>query len=71
MKRHWIITTKPKCCPDCKILLSIQEEIVCWGAGGRWRCVTHYVTRARLNLGMVEQLDLVGRTGSTLAEIFF
>ncbi|KAK9829480.1 hypothetical protein WJX72_006119 [[Myrmecia] bisecta] len=31
--------------------------------GGRWRCIRYWVTRARLNLAMMEQLDLVGRTG--------
>ncbi|KAK9800905.1 hypothetical protein WJX73_009136 [Symbiochloris irregularis] len=38
-------------------------------AGGRWRCVAYWVARARLNLAMVEQLDLGGRTGE-LARTF-
>lgn len=31
--------------------------------GGRWRCLSYYVQRARLNLALLDQLDLVGRTG--------
>ena len=38
-------------------------------AGGRWRCVSHYVQRARLNLALLDQQDLVGRTGE-LARTF-
>ena len=35
-----------------------------WGAAaGRWRCLAHWVGRARLNLALLDQLDLVGRTG--------
>lgn len=34
-------------------------------AGGRWRAVGDAVRRARTSLGLVEQLDLVGRTGET------
>ena len=39
------------------------------GAGSRWRCVQYWVRRARLNLAMVEQLDLYGRTAE-LARTF-
>ncbi len=38
-------------------------------AGERWRCLSYFVRRARLNLQMIEQLDLVGRT-SELARAF-
>ena len=31
-------------------------------AGGRWRCLTYMIQRAQLNLALLEQLDLVGRT---------
>lgn len=42
----------------------------CWhGSGGSWRCLKYFVRRARLNLQMVEQLDLVGRTAE-LARTF-
>ncbi|CAD7702237.1 unnamed protein product [Ostreobium quekettii] len=37
--------------------------------GSRWRCIRHVVRRARLNLSIVEQLDLVGRTAE-LARTF-
>lgn len=40
-----------------------------WRAGGRWRCVQHWVRRARLSLAMMEQLDMTGRTGE-LARAF-
>ena len=37
-----------------------------WGrAGGRWRAVNDAVRRARTSLALIEQLDLVGRTGET------
>lgn len=34
-------------------------------AGGRWRALRDCVRRARTNLEIAEQLDLVGRTGET------
>lgn len=34
-------------------------------AGGRWRTVNDAVRRARTSLALMEQLDLVGRTGET------
>ncbi len=34
-------------------------------AGGRWRAVNDAVRRARTSLALIEQLDLVGRTGET------
>ncbi|GMH43547.1 hypothetical protein BSKO_11469 [Bryopsis sp. KO-2023] len=30
--------------------------------GGRWRCVNYFLRRARMNIQMVVQLDLIGRT---------
>lgn len=38
-------------------------------AGGRWRCLSYWLRRARLNLALLEQLDLIGRT-SELARAF-
>ena len=38
-------------------------------AGGRWRCLKYWAARARMNLALVEQLDLAGRTGE-LARAF-
>ena len=38
-------------------------------AGQRWRCLQYLIRRARLNLALLEQLDLVGRTGE-LARTF-
>ncbi len=38
-------------------------------AGGRWRCLAYMVQRAQLNLALLEQLDLVGRTAE-LARAF-
>lgn len=38
-------------------------------AGGRWRTLSYWVKRVRLNLAMLEQLDLIGRTGE-LARAF-
>lgn len=32
-------------------------------SGGRWRCLDYFLRRAQLNLAMIEQLDLAGRTG--------
>lgn len=43
------------------------RHLVC--AGGRWRCLSYYVLRARLNLQLLDQLDLIGRTGE-LARTF-
>lgn len=44
-----------------------QQQLHAWFAGGpgggRWRCLQHWVRRARLNLALLDQLDLVGRTG--------
>ena len=37
--------------------------------GGKWRCLAHMVQRAQLNLALLEQLDLVGRTAE-LARAF-
>jgi DNA polymerase zeta len=31
--------------------------------GGRWRCLRSIALRARLSLALLDQLDLVGRTG--------
>ncbi len=36
---------------------------LCGCAGGRWRCAQYFVRRARLSLAMMEQLDIMGRTG--------
>lgn len=44
-----------------------QPQLHAWFAGGpgagRWRCLSYWVQRARLNLALLDQLDLVGRTG--------
>lgn len=44
-----------------------QERLHAWFAGGpgggRWRCLEHWVRRARLTLALLDQLDLAGRTG--------
>lgn len=44
-----------------------QQQLHAWFAGGpgggRWRCLQYWVRRARLNLALLDQLDLVGRTG--------
>ena len=37
----------------------------CCSPGGRWRAVTNVVRQARVNLAIMDQLDLVGRTGET------
>lgn len=37
--------------------------------GGRWRCLTYLATRARTSLALLDQLDLVGRTGE-MARVF-
>ncbi len=39
------------------------------GAGGRWRCLQYWLRRTRLNLALLEQLDLIGRTAE-LARAF-
>ena len=38
-------------------------------AGGRWRCLQYWLRRTRLNLALLEQLDLIGRTAE-LARAF-
>ena len=38
-------------------------------AGGRWRCLQYWLRRGRLNLALLEQLDLIGRTAE-LARAF-
>ena len=38
-------------------------------AGGRWRCLHYWLRRTRLNLALLEQLDLIGRTAE-LARAF-
>ena len=38
-------------------------------AGARWRTLSYWIKRVRLNLAMLEQLDLTGRTGE-LARAF-
>lgn len=38
-------------------------------AGGRWRCLHYWLRRVRLNLALLEQLDLIGRTAE-LARAF-
>lgn len=38
-------------------------------AGGRWRCLSHYVLRARLSLLLLDRLDILGRT-SEMARTF-
>lgn len=38
-------------------------------AGGRWRCLEACLLRARLNLSLLDRLDVVGRT-SELARAF-
>ena len=38
-------------------------------AGGRWRCLQYWLRRSRLNLALLEQLDLIGRTAE-LARAF-
>ena len=38
-------------------------------AGGRWRCLQYWLRRCRLNLALLEQLDLIGRTAE-LARAF-
>lgn len=53
-------TRQPKFQPGCAAPLC---------AGQRWRCLQYLVRRARLNLALLEQLDLVGRTGE-LARTF-
>jgi DNA polymerase zeta len=44
-----------------------HTQLHAWFAGGagagRWRCLDYFVRRARLNLALLDQLDLVGRTG--------
>lgn len=44
-----------------------QAQLHAWFAGGpgagRWRCLAYWARRARLNLALLDQLDLVGRTG--------
>ncbi len=44
-----------------------QAQLHAWFAGGpgagRWRCLSYWARRARLNLALLDQLDLVGRTG--------
>lgn len=44
-----------------------QAQLHAWFAGGpgagRWRCLAYWVRRARLTLALLDQLDLVGRTG--------
>lgn len=37
--------------------------------GGRWRCLQYWLRRTRLNLALLEQLDLIGRTAE-LARAF-
>lgn len=37
--------------------------------GGRWRCLQYWLRRTRLNLAVLEQLDLIGRTAE-LARAF-
>ena len=38
-------------------------------SGGRWRCLSHLILRARLSLALLDRLDLVGRT-SEMARAF-
>lgn len=42
-------------------------QLHAWFAGGagagRWRCLAYWVQRARLCLALLDQLDVVGRTG--------
>ena len=38
-------------------------------AGGRWRCLQYWLRRTRLNLALLDQLDLIGRTAE-LARAF-
>ena len=38
-------------------------------AGGRWRCLSNLVNRARMSLALLDQLDLIGRTGE-MARVF-
>ncbi|KAK9818869.1 hypothetical protein WJX74_003598 [Apatococcus lobatus] len=49
------------------------HELAQWfmggASGGRWRCLAYMVQRAQLNLALLEQLDLVGRTAE-LARAF-
>jgi hypothetical protein len=49
------------------LALTIGQLMLC--SGGRWRCVTHVLRRARLCMAMLEQLDLAGRTAE-LARTF-
>eukprot|EP00271_Cylindrocystis_brebissonii_P007773 TRINITY_DN21469_c0_g2_i1.p1 TRINITY_DN21469_c0_g2~~TRINITY_DN21469_c0_g2_i1.p1 ORF type:complete len:1040 (-),score=209.68 TRINITY_DN21469_c0_g2_i1:154-3132(-) len=49
------------------------RQLTAWFAGGaggaRWRCVNHLLGRARLNLEILDQMDLVNRTAE-LARVF-
>ena len=49
-------------------LLKHTKQVLIF-AGARWRTLSYWIKRVRLNLAMLEQLDLIGRTGE-LARAF-